>query len=202
MQTLKQQIEQTMFQNPGKIYIASDFLELGDKNNIKLILHRLNKEGKIERLINGLYVKPYYSNILKRYSYPRPEEVAQKIAQKNGWTIAPAKNATLNYTGVSTQVPAVFEYISNGLSKEYYYRVWKITFIRRPKKYISSHSLKFIILIEAIRTLGKKYINNSEIRDLAYYAQNIREDLLLDTMNLDFWIRNVLLKIKEINDNR
>ncbi|UUD36257.1 DUF6088 family protein [Mycoplasmopsis citelli] len=133
MQTLKYQIEQIMFENPGKIYIASDFLEIGDKNNIKLILHRLTKEGKIERLINGLYVKPYYSNIIKKYSYTLSEEVAEKIAQKNGWTIAPAKNATLNYTGVSTQVPVVFEYISDGPSKEYFYGKAKISFIHRPK---------------------------------------------------------------------
>ncbi|UUD35838.1 DUF6088 family protein [Mycoplasmopsis citelli] len=202
MQTLKKQINEIMKKNAGEIYTAQDFKHIASKNTIASILSQLAKEGEIERLINGLYTRPYYIDLVDRYSYPNPEQVAKKIAQKNGWTIAPAREATLNYTGVSTQVPVIFEYISDGPSKVYIYRKRKITFINRPKNYISTCSRRFAILVEAIRWLGRKYINNNEIRDLAFYARDVQEDLLKDTKDVSFWIRNVLLKIKEINDNR
>ncbi|WP_330624202.1 DUF6088 family protein [Peptostreptococcus stomatis] len=62
----------------------------------------------ITRLMNGLYVKPRYSKILKEYSYPDASDVAEKLADKFSWTIAPAGNTALNYTGLSTQVPNEF----------------------------------------------------------------------------------------------
>lgn len=39
--------------------------------------------------MDGLYIKPKYSNILKEYSYPDASEVTQKLADKFSWTIAP-----------------------------------------------------------------------------------------------------------------
>ncbi|VEU74574.1 Uncharacterised protein [Mycoplasmopsis citelli] len=203
MQTIKQQIQEAMFKNSGKIYSAEDFEHIINKNSVKSILQKLAKEGKITRLINGLYTKLEYSKFLKKECYPLPEAVAEKIAQKFTWKIAPGGEASLNYTGVSTQVPNVYFYISDGPSREYRYRNKKITFQHTNEKFITSRSLQFAVLIEAIRILGKKDINKKWIvKKLAFFAQNIKEDLQSDTKDLTFWIRNVLLKIKEINDHR
>src|SRR3712207_7028291 len=67
--------------------LINDFYHLGTKNTIKSALYRLNQEKQITRLIDGLYTKPEYSEILKEYSYPDVSEVAEKIADKFSWTI-------------------------------------------------------------------------------------------------------------------
>ena len=86
MNSITKQIENIMSENQGKIFSINDFYNIGTKNTIKSVLYRLNEENKIKRLMDGLYIKPKYSNILKEYSYPDASEVAQKLADKFSWS--------------------------------------------------------------------------------------------------------------------
>lgn len=198
MITVRNQIESIMSKNQGKIFSIHDFYNLGTKNTIKSILYRLNEENKITRLIDGLYIKPKYSEILNEYSYPDPSEVAEKLAEKFSWTIAPTKDTALNYTGLSTQVPNEYIYISDGVYREYLYRDKKIIFKHTTNRNITSYSKELSILIQAIKALGKDNISEEDIKKLAIFAKAIKEDLKQDTLKLPFWIQEVLEKIQEI----
>ena len=198
MNSITSQIENIMSENQGKIFSINDFYELGTKNTIKSVLYRLNKEGKIVRLLDGLYTKPKYSKILKEYSYPNTNAVAKKIADKFSWTIAPAGDTALNYVGVSTQVPNEYIYISDGAYREYLYRNKKIIFKHTTNRNITSYSRELSILIQAIKALGKDNISERDIKRLAFYAKRIKEDLKKDTLKLPFWIQEVLEKMQEV----
>ncbi|VEU74568.1 Uncharacterised protein [Mycoplasmopsis citelli] len=200
MQTATQQIKKILFDNPGKIFEIKDFEHITNKNTVNSILCKLSKEEEIARLVNGLYTRPRYSDILEEYSTPSPDKVAKKIAQKFNWTIAPGGEITLNYTGVFNQVPSEYVYVSDGPSRIYEYEGWAITFKHTDKKYIKGRSVQFIILIEAIKRLGKRNLRKPELERLALFARNIKEDLRNDTLDIATWIRNVLLKIIEINE--
>ena len=121
MTSITNQVENIMSENQGKIFSINDFYNLGTKNTIKSVLYRLNEEKQIIRLIDGLYIKPKYSEILKEYSYPGVSEVAEKLADKFSWTIAPTGDTALNYTGLSTHIPNEYIYISDGAYREYLY---------------------------------------------------------------------------------
>lgn len=194
MITVRNQIESIMSKNQGKIFSIHDFYNLGTKNTIKSILYRLNEEKKITRLIDGLYIKPKYSEILNEYSYPDPSEVAEKLAEKFSWTIAPTKDTALNYTGLSTQVPNEYIYISDGVYREYLYRDKKIIFKHTTNRNITSYSKELSILIQAIKALGKDNISEEDIKKLAIFAKAIKEDLKQDTLKLPFWIQEVFRK--------
>lgn len=198
MNSITKQIENIMSENQGKIFSINDFYNIGTKNTIKSVLYRLNEENKIKRLMDGLYIKPKYSNILKEYSYPDASEVAQKLADKFSWTIAPAGDTALNYTGLSTQVPNEYIYISDGAYREYLYRNKKIIFKHTTNRNITSYSKELAILIQAVKALGKDNISEEHIKKLEVFAKNIEEDLKEDTLKLPFWIQEVLAKIKEI----
>ena len=187
-----------MSENQGKIFSINDFYELGTKNTIKSVLYRLNKEGKIVRLLDGLYTKPKYSKILKEYSYPDINAVAKKIADKFSWTIVPAEDMALNYVGISTQVPNEHIYISDGDYREYLYRNKKIIFKHTTNRNITSYLRELSILIQAIKAFGKDKIGEKDIKRLAFYAERIKEDLKKDTLKLPFWIQEVLEKIQEV----
>lgn len=77
MISITNRIENIMSENQGKIFSINDFYNLGTKNTIKSVLYRLNEENQIIRLMDGLYTKPKYSDILKEYSYPDVSEVAE-----------------------------------------------------------------------------------------------------------------------------
>ena len=198
MNSITKQIENIMSENQGKIFSINDFYNIGTKNTIKSVLYRLNEENKIKRLMDGLYIKPKYSNILKEYSYPDASEVAQKLADKFSWTIAPAGDTALNYTGLSTQVPNEYIYISDGAYREYLYRDKKIIFKHTTNRNITSYSKELAILIQAVKALGKDNISEEHIKKLEVFAKNIEEELKEDTLKLPFWIQEVLAKIQEI----
>ncbi|HGD1608527.1 MULTISPECIES: DUF6088 family protein [Streptococcus] len=199
MDSITNQIETIMSENQGKIFSINDFYDLGTKNTIKSILYRLNEENEIARLLDGLYTKPKYSKILNEYSYPDASAVAEKIADKFSWTIAPTGDTALNYTGLSTQVPNEYVYISDGAYREYLYRDKKIIFKHTTNRNITSYSKELSILIQAIKALGKDNISEEDIKKLAVFAKEIQEDLIKDTLKLPFWIQEVLEKIQEIN---
>lgn len=199
MDSITKQIETIMSDNQGKIFSINDFYDLGTKNTIKSILYRLNEENEIARLLDGLYTKPKYSKILNEYSYPDASAVAEKIADKFSWTIAPTGDTALNYTGLSTQVPNEYVYISDGAYREYLYRDKKIIFKHTTNRNITSYSKELSILIQAIKALGKDNISEEDIKKLAVFAKEIQEDLIKDTLKLPFWIQEVLNKIQEIN---
>lgn len=199
MISITNQIEKIMSENQGKVFSINDFYNLGTKNTIKSILYRLNKENQITRLIEGLYIKPKYSKILKEYSYPDANEIAEKLANKFSWTISPAGDTALNYIGLSTQIPNEYIYISDGPYREYLYRDKKIIFKHTTNRNITSYSKELSILIQAIKALGKDNISKEDIKKLAIFAKKIKENFKEDTLKLPFWIQEVLQKIQEIN---
>lgn len=199
MASITKKIETIMSENQGEIFSINDFYDLGTKNTVKSVLYRLNEDNEIVRLIDGLYTKPKYSKILNEYSFPDANAVANKIADKFSWTIAPTGDTALNYTGLSTQVPNEYVYISDGPYRKYSYRDKKIIFKHTTNRNVSSYSKELSILIQAIKALGKNKISEEDIKKLALFAKNIKEDLIKDTLKLPFWIQEVLEKIQEIN---
>ena len=96
------------------VYIASDFFDLGEYNAVRQALLRLEKAGKIQKIMRGVYYYPRYSELIQEYETPSPNKVAEAIARKFNWTIAPCGDTALNMLGLSTQVPAKWSYISDG----------------------------------------------------------------------------------------
>lgn len=202
MKTVTERIEETMNANPGEIYSINDFYYLATKNTVKSVLYRLEKEGKISRLIDGLYTKPKYSEILKEYSYPSVDSLAEKIADKYDWKISPTGDLALNYTGISTQIPNEYIYISDGPYRSYEYRNKKISFKHTSNRNITSYSDELSILIQAIKALGKDNISKSDLEKLADFSKNIEEDLVKDTLKLPFWIQEVFREIEVIKHEK
>ena len=58
-------------------------------------IEKIMSENQITRLIDGLYIKAKYNEILKEYSYPDASEVAEKLADKFSWTITPTGDTAL-----------------------------------------------------------------------------------------------------------
>ena len=198
MISVAKQIENIMSNNPGKIFSINDFYNLATKNTIKSILYRLSEDDTIIRVLDGLYTKPRYSEILQEYSYPNINDVAEKIAEKFAWTISPTGDTALNYVGLSTQVPNEYIYISDGPYREYSYRNKKIIFKHTSNRNISLYSKKMSIIIQAIKALGKNRITDNDIKILSSYANDVKDELKNAT-KLPFWIREIMERIYNNN---
>ncbi len=103
----------------GSVFVATDFADITENVKIGVCLSRLEEEKTLLRIMRGVYYKPEYSSLLGEYIAPAPDAVAHAIARNFGWTIVPCGDTALNLLGLSTQVPAVWSYVSDGTYKEW-----------------------------------------------------------------------------------
>ena len=103
----------------GTIFIVSDFSDVADSETIRRNLNRLVQAGTLRRILKGVFEKPKFSKLLGEYVAADPDAVAKALARCYHWTIAPCGDTALNMLGLSTQVTAVWSYISDGPYKTY-----------------------------------------------------------------------------------
>ena len=150
----------------GSVFVATDFADIAENVKIGVCLSRLEEEKTLLRIMRGVYYKPEYSTLLGEYIAPAPDAVAHAIARNFGWTIVPCGDTALNLLGLSTQVPAVWSYVSDGAYKEYSFDSTTIKFKRTTNKEISKLSPKTALVIQAIKALGKEHVTDEIIEKI------------------------------------
>ena len=180
----------------GSVFVNSDFADIADNNTIKQSINRLIQEGVLRRVIRGVFDKPKFSKLLGEYVAADPDAVAKALARCYHWTIAPCGDTALNMLGLSTQVTAVWSYISDGPYKTYEWDKTKIEFKHRTNKEVTGLSLMTILVIQALKTLGKENVDEKTIRVL---SRRLNEDekaaLLAEGAEATDWIYTVIKEI-------
>ena len=159
--------ERILSAEEGSVFSTSDFADIADTNTVRSALYRLIQDGILRRILNGVYEKPKYSKLLDEYVAVDPEAVATALARSYHWTIAPCGNTALNLLGLSTQVTAVWSYISDGPYKTYEWNSTKLEFKHRTNKEITGLSYMTSLVIQALKTLGRSNITPEVIQMLS-----------------------------------
>ncbi|ANC99808.1 DUF6088 family protein [Streptococcus suis] len=182
----------------GAVFISNDFLEIADYETVRKTLNRFVNEGTIQRVVNGVYYKPRYIELIGEYESPSINEVAIAIARKYNWTIAPSGNTALNLLGLSTQVPAQWTYISDGRYVDFLIGNTKLVFKRTTNSTISNMSQLTALVIQAIKAIGKDNISEEQILYLKKrLTKSDKEKLLEEGKTTSAWIYKILKKIGE-----
>ena len=173
----------------GTVFSAADFADIAGAVTIRKILARMATKGTIRRLMRGIYDYPSYSTLLGELASPDPDAIAQALARSFGWTIRATGVSALNALGLSAQVPARWEYLSDGPYRTYQWDGINIEFKRRANRELSVLSVKSALVVQAIKNLGKTTMN-SQIRSTI--ARNLTEKekkiLLKEAMLASDWI--------------
>lgn len=101
-------------QPEGEPFSPTDLLLYGTRASIDQALSRLTKDGVIERVARGVYVKPKHSRIVGKVP-PNPVAVARTYARARGIPITTPGAQVLADYGLSTQTP-VTAVLSAGVS--------------------------------------------------------------------------------------
>ena len=180
----------------GTVFVNSDFADIADTETIRRNLNRLTQAGTLRRILKGVYEKPEYSEMLKEYVAADPEAVAKALARNYHWTIAPCGNTALNLLGLSTQVTAVWSYISDGPYKTYEWNSTKLEFKPRTNKEITGLSYMTVLVIQALKTLGKTNVTSKTIQTL---SSRLNEDdkaaMLREAAESTDWVYNAIRQI-------
>ena len=177
----------------GTVFVSSDFADIADTETIRRNLNRLAQAGVVRRILKGVYEKPEYSEMLKEYVAADPDAVAKALARSYRWTIAPCGNTALNLLGLSTQVTAVWSYISDGPYKTYEWNSARLEFKHRTNKEITGLSHMTTIVIQALKTLGKTNVNFQTVQALqARLTDEDKAAMLKEAAQSTDWVYNTI----------
>ena len=180
----------------GEVFIISDFADLADEATVRKALSRLEEDGKIRRIMRGVYENPKFNDFLGEYVKPHPDKIAKALARNYGWTIVPCGDTALNMLGLSTQVPAVWLYVSDGNYREYTCGNFVIQFKRTANKEISKISFKTALVIQAIKALGKDKITGDVIEKIrSLTTDEEKEQMFVEAKYATAWIYDVIKEI-------
>lgn len=184
---------------PGSVFITTDFVDKAssyDAANEALL--RLNKEGKVRRVLRGIYEKPSYNTFLQEHVAPSPDKIARALARNFGWTIVPSGNTALNVLGLSTQVPATWEYVSDGSYKRYKVGNVTIKFKHTANKEISNLSYMTALTIRALKAMGKDNVDENVIQTLTNKLTDKEKDTMLsEAKYTTAWVYDVIKRVSK-----
>lgn len=181
----------------GAVFIGSDFIDIANSETVRRNMNRLVEQGIIRRVIRGVFEKPKYSKFLGEYVAVDPDEVAKALARAYQWTIIPCGETALNMLGLSTQVPAVWCYFSDGPYKTYEWDSTRIEFKRRSNKEITGLSYMTALVIQALKTLGKENVTEEIVEKLSMkLSERDKANLMNEGRRSTAWVFD---RIREIS---
>ena len=180
----------------GEVFFTSDFTDIATLTTIRKCLGRQVEAGSIRRIMDGIYDKPIFSEALNEYIPTNPEKVATALARKYHWTISPCGDVALNKLGLSTQVPVVWTYISDGPYRDFEWDNIRISFKHKTNREISWMSDVSVLVIEAIKTLGKEHIDEKTISILQKrFNPDEKAIIASETKGVSSWIYEIIRKV-------
>ena len=193
------QIEERIDKYPyGTAFSASDFLDVADANSVSQALFRIEKEGIIRRVMNGIYDKPAFSQLIQEHAVPRVDKVAEALARRFNWNIAPSGDTALNILHVSTQVPNVWEYVSDGPYRDYTVGKTPLKFKHIMPREINGYSAITAMVIQGIRAIGKGNMTPEQsARFSAVITAEDKETLIKEAKIASGWIYKEIKRICE-----
>lgn len=178
------------------VFVSGDFLDIAEYETVRKALNRLSADGRIKKILRGVYYRPRFSDLLQEYEAPSPHQVAMAIARKFNWNIAPSGTTALNMLGLSTQVAAKWNYISDGAYISFDLGNITIEFKHRNNREVSGMSYKTALIIQAIKALGKDNVGQAAIEKIRLSLTNDeRQKLLKEAKPTTVWVYQIIKKI-------
>ena len=178
----------------GELMMPSDFSDLGSSEAVRVSLFRLEKQGVISRVAQGIYVRPKESKLLGKL-LPTAEEVAEAIAKRDRIRTVPTGSYALNALGLSTQVPMNIVLLTDGSPREIRVGKRKIKFKKTTPKNLLARGKTSRLVIQALKETGNGRLNETEekkiINLLRYESEkDLRHDIALAPV----WIQKIMIK--------
>lgn len=178
----------------NKIYIISDFADLNNDALVTRVLSRLEKDGLLVRLSQGVYLYPSRN----RFGICKPtiDVIAKAITEKDRANIIPSGLTALNLLGLSTQVPMNAVYLTNGTPRVISVGNRKITFKKATPRYFAYKTKLFPLVVTALKEIGEDNVDDNmiiKIKDIL--SKEDSEHLRHDFQIAPQWMRKKLKSV-------
>lgn len=181
----------------GTVIVPGDFLDIGSRQAVDLVLHRLARKGTIRRLARGVYDFPKVHAVLGLLA-PSVDTVARALAGRDRTRLQPAGAYAANALGLSEQVPAKAVFLTDGPSRTVKIGPTTIQLRRTTPRNMAAAGRLSGLLIQALRELGEDHITPARRQHLkrTLPAQERRE-LVKDLRLAPAWMHPIFRELAE-----
>ncbi len=196
-ETIEDKIVSRIYGNGrGWAFSQADFADLGSRSTVDSALHRRQREGLIRRALRGIYDYPRFSELLQKHVSPDLDQVAHALARKFAWRIQPDGATAQNLLGISTQVPARINYLSDGPDRAYTVGKTSLTFQHMALKESGFKLNESRLLVQALKELGESRITSELLDQLRKkFTPSLRKRILQDTKTATGWIYSAIQEL-------
>jgi ribosomal protein S19E (S16A) len=178
----------------GELLLPADFNDLGSSEAVRLSLFRLEKQGLISRIAQGIYVRPKESSLIGKL-LPTAEEVAEAITRRDRIRTVPTGSYALNALGLSTQVPMNIVLLTDGSPREIRVGKRKIKFKKTTPKNLLANGKISRLVIQALKEIGNGKVTESEEKKIVdLLRKEDKKDLRHDIALAPVWIQKIMKK--------
>ena len=180
----------------GFVFTKSHFLDLGGRAAVAKALERLADTGDIRRLARGLYdypeKHPTLGDLPANY-----ERIAQALAGRDNLKIQPSGAYAANLLGLTEQVPAKIVFLTDGANRIVQVKNQQIVLKRTTPKNMATAGNISGLVIQALRYLGKKHIDEKVVGILkkGLTGENKRQ-LMSDLRYAPAWIGSIFKQLQ------
>lgn len=179
----------------GSVFVPADFLDLGSREAVDVVLHRLIRKGTIRRLARGVYDFPREHPVLGLLS-PSAEDVARAMAGRDCTRLQPAGAYAANALGLSEQVPAKAVFLTDGPTRTVKIGPTTIQLRRTTAKNMAAAGRLSGLLIQALRELGKEHMTPERREHLRRtLPADKRRDLIKDLRLAPVWMHPIFREL-------
>ena len=179
------------------VFVPTDFLSLGSRQTVDIVLHRLVRKGTIRRLARGIYDFPKEHPKLGTLQ-PSPEKIAEALVDRDCTRIQPTGAYAANILGLSEQVPAKVVFLTDGPSRTVKIGSTTIQLRRTTPKNMAMAGRLSGLLVQAFRELGKENVTPERLKHLKRTIPlNARKELLKDIRFAPEWMHSIFKELAE-----
>lgn len=184
----------------GIVFVPTDFLNLGNRQAVDVVLHRLVRKGIIRRLARGIYDFPQEHPILGKLQ-PSPQKIAEALVDRDCTRIQPTGAYAANILGLSEQVPSKIVFLTDGPSRTVKIGPTTIQLRRTTPKNMAMAGRLSGLLVQALRELGKENVSADRLDHLKRTLPiDKRKELLKDIRLAPEWMHSIFRRLAEEPD--
>ena len=184
------------------MFVPGDFLDLGRRQGVDFVLHRLVKQGILRRLARGVYDFPKSHPQLGVLT-PPTDAIAKALAGRDRLRIQPSGAYAANLLHLSEQVPAKAVFLTDGPSRRLKVGASEIVLKRTTPRAMAAAGRMSGLVIQGLKYLGQSHVTMERIAPLRkLLSEKDRKQLKHDMPLAPAWMRPFLQAVAEGKEER
>jgi len=192
MNTTKTIREHILKIGEGEPFTSAELLAFGARASVDQALCRFVKEGTIERVSRGVFVRPTFNRYVGKVR-PTPEKIARALARASGATIQVHGAEAALRLGLTTQAPTQSIFYTSGPSRHLQMGKLRIVLKHANSKKLAAAGTKAGLAIAALRYLGKEQVTPKTISTIRKHMLPAEfEQLKTETSAMPAWMADAI----------